>query len=350
MRADVVVVGAGPAGLAAAISARQRGMDVIVVDPHTPPIDKACGEGIMPTGVRLLRDLGVDLQAGRPFLGIALVDHDVIAQAPFLRGPGLAMRRTALSTSLYERAQAVGARFSFGGRVQRVTENASMSQVMLSTGERIDARHVIAADGLHSVLRKRLGVMDERPRTRRFGVRRHFRVAPWSSFVEVYFGDGTEAYVTPLGDDEVGVAILSARVPLSFDAALERFETLRTRLAGAQATSDARGAGPFFQDVTRRQQGRTLLIGDAAGYVDAITGEGLSLAFESARLAVDAIATHRTSYEHAAKRARRSYEVFTRLMLSLSRHAKLRRAAISTLARHPAALSRLLAMSMGDTA
>src|SRR5689334_25022502 len=92
---DVFVAGGGPAGLAAAIAARRRGLDVTLADGARPPIDKACGEGIMPDGVAAARALGVAVD-GVPFRGIRFRDGESTAEATFPRGEGLGMRRTEL--------------------------------------------------------------------------------------------------------------------------------------------------------------------------------------------------------------------------------------------------------------
>ncbi|MCC5691560.1 hypothetical protein, partial [Klebsiella pneumoniae] len=141
---------------------------------------------------------------------------------------------------------------------------------------------LVAADGLHSPLRRAAGLDVESAGPRRFGLRQHFRVAPWGARVEVHFAGGVEAYVTPAGAQRVGVAFLwedGAVERVRFDALLARFPALAERLAGAAPDSAPRGAGPLLRRVRGRVADRFALVGDAAGYVDAVTGEGLSLAF-----------------------------------------------------------------------
>src|ERR1035438_8667229 len=107
---DVFVIGGGPAGLAAAIAARRRGFDVTVADCAVPPIDKACGEGIMPDGLVAARSLGIDLEIApaERFAGIRFCDRDASAEARFPNGYGLGMRRTTLHRHMVELAGAAG--------------------------------------------------------------------------------------------------------------------------------------------------------------------------------------------------------------------------------------------------
>ena len=125
-------------------------------------------------------------------------------------------------------------------------------------------RYLLAADGLHSPTRRSLGLKMCARGPQRFGQRRHYHLRPWSSHVEVHSGSYSEAYVTPVGADLVGVAVLSARrVP--FEEQLNEFPQLRERLANASAATRARGAGPLRQRAVRRVAGRVLLVGDAGG-------------------------------------------------------------------------------------
>jgi flavin-dependent dehydrogenase len=136
-------------------------------------------------------------------------------------------------------------------------------------------------------------------------------VQPWSDLVEVHWTPFGEFYVTPLGDDLVGLALL-ARKNTDFEAALAATPYLVDRLAGAAPASKLRGAGPFRQNTRARVAGRVLLVGDASGYVDAITGEGLRLGFDQARAAVDAIeAGQPRAYEPEWSRITRDFRRLT---------------------------------------
>src|ERR1700748_2336516 len=109
-RMDVAVLGGGPAGLAAALALRQRGCGVALYDGQRPPIDKACGEGLMPEAVRLLRELGLalDERDGASFAGISFHDAHASASAAFSNGRGLSVRRTHLQGRMAARAAEMG--------------------------------------------------------------------------------------------------------------------------------------------------------------------------------------------------------------------------------------------------
>jgi flavin-dependent dehydrogenase len=121
---EVIVVGAGPAGLVAAIAARQRGFDVTVLDARTPPIDKPCGEGILPQGVAALQSLGISLPAEStfPFRGIQFVDAGRCARADFSSAPGFSMRRVKLHQFLLDRAVEAGVELQWGTRVTEIDD------------------------------------------------------------------------------------------------------------------------------------------------------------------------------------------------------------------------------------
>jgi flavin-dependent dehydrogenase len=278
---DVLVVGGGPTGLAAAIGAALAGFETVLLEPRRGVIDKACGEGLMPGALGELARLGVAPQPAQPFAGIRYVDGERSVAATF-RTPGAGLRRTVLHEALGKRAEAVGV-VHREQRADGVRQDASGVE---TAG--IRARWLVAADGLHSPIRRQLGLLLPPRRAPRLGARRHFACARVPDCVEVHLAPGMEAYVTPVSADEVGVAILYAgarRIP--FARLLGRFPALAGRLG--EPRSSERGAGPFEQRVRRRVAGRVLLAGDAAGYLDPLTGEGLHLGFASARLAVESI-------------------------------------------------------------
>jgi flavin-dependent dehydrogenase len=302
--ADILVVGGGPGGLAAALHARAQGLSVIVAEPRDSPIDKACGEGLMPGGLALLASLGVD-PAGLPFRGIAYTDGRRRAEARFRSGVGRGVRRTTLHAALAARAKELDTEW-VSTKVTNVTQDADGV-----TAAGLRARYLVGADGLHSAVRRSAGIESVVGRPRRVGLRRHYPVAPWSEFVEVHWSPYGEAYVTPVEPDLVGVAILSTRK----QAHLNWFPWLARRLAGVTPGAE-RGCGPLRQVVSRRVAGRVLLVGDAAGYEDALTGEGISLAVKQASAAVAAIAADRPeSYERQWHRITRDYRLLTRALV-----------------------------------
>lgn len=326
--ADLLIVGGGPGGLATALHARRQGLSVIVAEPRDGPIDKACGEGLMPGGLAELTSLGVD-PVGMPFHGIAYVSERRRAQAQFRGGPGRGVRRTTLHAALAARAKEQDTDWIRA----RVTKVAQDAHGVSAAGVR--AKWLVAADGLHSQVRRAVGISATAGTPRRYGVRWHYRVPAWSEFVEVHWSRWGEAYVTPVEPDLVGVAILSRGRP-----DLAWFPRLARQLHGAEP-GQPRGCGPLRQVVSRRVAGRVLLVGDAAGYEDALTGEGISLAFKQSAAAVDAIVNERpAAYETAWHRITRDYRLLTRTLVLASTPRPVRRAVVPTCALLPAVFGR----------
>ncbi len=326
---DLLVAGGGPAGLAAAIAGRRAGMRVLVVEPERGVIDKACGEGIMPGGVAALSELGVTLD-GRPFAGVRWVDaqdETLAATGTFPRGRGLGVRRTVLHEALRARAEALGVRWE-EGRIAALDERPS--------------RWLVGADGLRSDVRRLLGVERPARRPARFGMRRHFRIAPWSDRVEVHFADRAEAYVTPVAEDTVGVAFLF-EPHATWRTLLARFPALARKLAHAEPVTRIAGAGPFEHRVVRRVRGRVLLVGDAAGYLDPLTGEGVALGVRSAVAAVSAIVRgDPESYEEEYARLTRRYHLLTSALLRVVRYQGLHASLLGAARALPSVFDRAL--------
>lgn len=320
---DLLVVGGGPGGLATALQARRQGLSVVVAEPRENPIDKACGEGLMPGGLAELTSLGVD-PAGMPFRGIAYVSEHRRAEARFGTGPGRGVRRTTLHAALAARAKEQDTEW-IRTRVTSVEQDA---RGVTAAGVR--AKWLVAADGLHSPVRRAVGIKATTGTPRRHGVRWHYRVPVWSEFVEVHWSRWGEAYVTPVEPDLVGVAVLSRQKP-----EIDWFPTLFPHLADA-TRGPARGCGPLRQVVSRRVAGRVLLVGDAAGYEDALTGEGISLAVKQAAAAVQAIVDDAPeSYETAWQRVTRDYRLLTRGLVLASTPRAVRRAIVPACAALP---------------
>lgn len=328
---DVLVAGGGPAGLATALRAARAGLSVTVRDQRRGVVDKACGEGLMPGALAALLDLGVD-PAGHDLTGIRYLAGTRSAEASFRDGPGRGVRRTTLHASLRAAAQEAGV----------VIEEAAVTDVQQDeTGVDVDgtrARYLVAADGLHSPLRRSLGLEGRPASYRRFGLRRHFTLAPWTSHVEVHWSATAEAYVTPVGPELVGVALMSSTRG-SFDDHLAHFPVLRDRLDGA-AGGGVLGAGPLWQRASARVRGRVLLVGDAAGYVDSLTGEGIALALAQARAAVRAIADDEPArYDREWHLLTRRYRLLTAGLLGATRLQPVRRALVPAADRLPGVFS-----------
>jgi flavin-dependent dehydrogenase len=364
VKVDVAIVGGGPAGLAAAIHAARAGLSVAVFEREELPRDKACGEGLMPKGLQALERLGARAQLSAaewaPIRGIRYVQEDGSALEGRLPGEGgMGVRRTALARVLLEQAHkagvAVHARTAV--RAHRCSESAAVVETDAGAWE---AAVLVAADGLASPRRAQEGLDLPSSRPRRFGLRQHVRLRPWTDCVEVHLSDGLEAYVTPAGEERVGVAFLweDGRVAqhVSWPALLERVPALAARLRDVEVDSTPRGAGPLRRRVRERVRSRFVLLGDAAGYVDAITGEGLSLALVCAEALgaclPDAVAKAGAPaafrpYLAVCRREYRRYALVADGVLSLARHPRVRRAVLAALGMSPDAFSWLLAHTVG---
>jgi len=323
--ADVLVVGGGPVGLAAAIEARLAGLSVSVLEPREGVIDKACGEGLMPGALPLLDRLGINPD-GMPLLGVSYRSATRRADHLFRTGPGRGVRRTTLHAALLSRAQELGVQ-RVVTRVDSVVQDAAGV-----TAGGLRGAWLFGADGLHSTVRRLVGL--ERPvrGARRYGLTRHYELAPWSSFIEVHWTRGAEIYVTPVSPGLVGIAMLGAPRG-DFGSVIAGIPELADRLAGLDSSTKLRGAGPFRQRAARPSSGRVLLLGDASGYVDAITGEGLRLGFEQGRLAVDHV-VGAGDYDRQWRRATRNFRVLTGQLVTAAT-SPLRPAIVPAAARLP---------------
>jgi len=300
---DLLVAGGGPAGLATAIYGANAGLDVVVVERRRGTLDKACGEGMMPHTVAHLDRLGV-APKGMALRGISYLDGEHRVDATFRTGTGRGVRRTVLHEALLHAAVSAGVRFAPGdiGEVRQDDHSVHAGG--------LQARYLAAADGLHSPIRTALGLSQPCRDQRRWGIRRHVQIAPWTDRVEVHWAPGSEAYVTPVADDCVGIAVLSSSRG-GFDRHLSEFPGLIERIHGHPHGPD-RAAGPLRQKARSRTAGRVLLVGDAAGYIDALTGEGMGLAFGGAEALVKCIAAQRPGdYDRQWRTLTRRYRLLT---------------------------------------
>ncbi|RYV50210.1 NAD(P)/FAD-dependent oxidoreductase [Pengzhenrongella frigida] len=332
---DVLVVGGGPIGLAAAIEARLAGLDVVVVEPRAAAIDKACGEGLMPGAVAALARLGV-FPRGHLLTGIGYRGGDRRVDHHFESGWGLGVRRTTLHQALAARATGLGVR-RVVGLVRQIEQDADSV-----TAAGVRGRWLLGCDGLHSNVRRLTGLDQPASPTRgrstrdrrRYGLRQHFHVAPWTDLVEVHWGPAVELYVTPVADDVVGVALLGPP-HVDYAAALDTVPELAERLRGAEPAGSIRGAGPLRQRTARRTAGRVRLVGDASGYVDALTGEGLRVGLAQAAAAV-AHLEDAAGYERAWSASTRDYRALTSALVAVAT-SPLRRAIVPTAVHLPTA-------------
>jgi menaquinone-9 beta-reductase len=342
---DVFIVGGGPAGLAAAIALRAQGFSVTVADPALAPIDKTCGEGLMPDGLAALTRLGIRLNPQHffPFRGIRFVGSGASVDASFPNGTGAGIRRTYLHQALIDRADESGAILLWGVRVKGMSEIG----VMLDGGA-AQCRWVVGADGENSRVRQWAGLESARAASLRFGFRRHYRIAPWTDCVEIYWGAGCQIYVTPIGREEICVVVISRDSHLRLDEVLPMFPELSSRLQSAPVTTTERGAVSATRRLARVFRGRVVLVGDASGSVDAISGEGLRLGFEHGMALASALAAgDLRAYAAAHRRLARRPAFMAALMLSMDRSDWLRRRALRALFSEPRIFASQLAMHVG---
>ncbi len=339
---DLFVAGGGPAGLAAALAARKRGLRVIVADRGQPPIDKACGEGIMPDGVAALREIGVQLTAadGVAFRGIRFLDRELQAEASFPNsGCGFGIRRTRLHEILVRAAEQAGVDLWWQAPVEALEEGS-----VTAGGRSVRCRWIAGADGAHSRVREWCGLQPVWKTERRIGLRQHFRAEPWTDFVEVYWAQNCQAYVTPVGPDEICIALLGTGKEVGVEDLPAVFPKLAARLSGADRVGPARGGMSMCSRFAAVTKGNIALLGDASGTVDAVTGEGLHLAFRQAAALAEALATNDLSfYGIAHARLQKMPQVMARVLLLLDGKERLRRMAFQSLAAVPSLFNGMLA-------
>ncbi len=329
----VAIVGGGPVGLAAALFASRAGMHPVILEARDHDGDKACGEGLMPGVMPLLKNLGLD-PPGRDLLGVSYRQGTTQVDHLFPGAPGRGVRRTALVEAMRAETDRLGVD-RIQARVTGVTQDAAGVRVHCADSDDVAADYVLACDGLHSTIARQLGLV-ARPsrRARRYGLRQHFQRAPWSSMIEVYYAGNAELYITPVADDTVGVAVLGPK-GTSLEQTIAGVPEVRARLHGAVPASTLRGAGPFPHRVRRAQVGRVLLVGDAAGYVDAITGEGLRVGFAQADEAIIALRDgDPSSYPRRWRAVTREFRLLTRGLVVLA-SSPLRRSIVPLASRVP---------------
>jgi flavin-dependent dehydrogenase len=330
---DIFICGGGPAGLATAIAARRKGFAVTVADGARPPIDKACGEGLMPDAIAAAAQLGITIPAAEsfPFRGIRFLGKGVSAAADFQSGRGLAVRRTVLHRALVEQAERAGVTLLWGTPVKSL--------------DRIRARWIVGADGERSRVRAWSGLETSPPRRVRYGFRRHHRMAPWCDYVEVYWGKGLQVYVGPEAADQVCVTSLASDPHVRVEDALQQFPGLRARLAGSEIVSTERGAVTATRKLRAVFRGMVALVGDASGSVDAVTGAGVGLAFQQALALADALSHDcLPEYQRAHHGIMRRRRIMADLLLAMDRWPHIGDRARRALSLGPWVFERLLAL------
>lgn len=374
-----MIVGGGLAGSTCALRLARQGARVALVEKSAFPRDKPCGEGLLPHGVDRLKALGLgeilEKASAQRFRGILYRAHGLEAPGDFKDGAfGRGVRRSILDAEVQRAALASGDVELIRARVEDVsqTEDRVTARFAPQKGAgptAISGRVLIGADGPKSRTRHAIGLDQGPPKRARYAIRRHFALkagTPMPERVEVNVCDGYELYLTPATEGTVGLAALCEHDVMrggSGDKG-ERLDTLisnapaplRDRLAGATPASAPLACGPLRVRTKGVFAGRAVLVGDAAGYVDALTGEGMSLALATGELASTAVADVLAGespaiafkrYARARSSVFRDHAVLTLGLLFLARHPFLVRRAITRLAAEPALFTRLLEVNNG---
>jgi flavin-dependent dehydrogenase len=299
----------------------------------------------MPDALEALSELGIELgaSAGMPIAGVRFLECGHAAEARFSNQTGAGVRRTTLHSVLMEHARQAGVSIFWGAPVRGLARGG-----ILAGDEEVRCRWIVGSDGSQSAMRRAAGLESPSICPRRFGLRRHFRIEPWTDLVEAYWAHGVQAFVTPVGENEIGVAMLSSDSHLRYQDALQLFPALVERLAGSAMISNVRGAVTASRRLDRVVTENLVLLGDASGSVDSVTGLGLAMAFQQAAALGEALAKGDLSW-YAAEHHRlaRRPRVMESVMLAMDRRDNLRRRAIRMLEAEPAHFSSLLAVHTG---
>jgi flavin-dependent dehydrogenase len=386
-RADVVVVGAGPAGAATAILLGLAGHEVLLLDRARFPRDKICGEYLSPEGSRVLDRLGV-LKAveawARPLAGMRIVAPDgttLVGDYPTsgrwrgYRDHALAVPRRLLDATLVERARAL-ARVREAFRVTDLVRDGDrvtgVEGVPAAGGppERITARLVVGADGRASIVARRLGLVRPHRWLRRLALVSYAEgVAHDPVRGEIFIAPPAYSIVNPVGaadDDRVNLSLVvpaaegrrhKADLGGYFDRTVAALPHLRERLGGSHRVGPVRALGPLAYRVAAPRHAGVLLVGDSLGFLDPFTGEGIFTAFRAAELAAEvadgALGTGDLSAPALAPAHARRCAAFAgkeRVAVLLQRLIARRRLAVwvaHRLARRPDALALLMGV-IGD--
>lgn len=311
--ADVIVVGAGPAGASTAWFLTSQGADVLLLDRARFPRDKICSEYLSPQGSRILQAMGalakvedagaaqlagmmVRAPSGQSFRGHFAGAHGFRG----FRDSGLALRRTILDSILLDQARAAGARVREDNRVVDLVRDGAgrAGGVVVSdaAGQRttIGARLVVGADGLRSIVSRRLGLARRSRWPSRIALVAHYSgVAGMGEFGEMHVDRSGYLGLAHVGGGLINVAIV---VPVSrakelAGARAEFFEEwiddrphLRERFAGARQVTPVRATGPFASAVRCAWAPGAAVVGDAADFFDPFTGEGIYAALRGGEM------------------------------------------------------------------
>ncbi len=346
MQPDVLVIGGGPAGIATAIAASLQGLRVTVMDLRKPPIDKPCGEGLLPKAVVALSQLGIELNSDRvfPFSRFSFLDENSLASAR-IQMEAFGVRRTVFHRLLTDRASDLGVTFLWATRVVRLDSGG----VETSAGF-IPCRWLVGADGSVSTVRRLAGLAPRRRARFRFGFRRHYEIAPWTDGVEVHWGEKCQLVITPTGSSEVCLSLFTSNPRLRLSRALDRFPAVARRVAGARPNSTESGAVTFLSKARAVTKGNIALVGDASCTVDGIAGQGLSLAFQQAIHLAEALARgDLAQYAAAHRRLARMPVLTTRLLLGMNASSRFRSKVLRLMAQRPVLFAKMISIHTGES-
>ncbi|MBI3647969.1 MAG: geranylgeranyl reductase family protein [Actinobacteria bacterium] len=321
METDVLVVGAGPGGSAAAYHLARQGIDVTVLERSAFPREKVCGDGITPRGVAAMLRMGVDTaEPGyERVLGLRVYSRSATIELPWpeLRSwpdYGLVRTRHDFDAILASRAQKAGARLvERTEAVQPIVTDGWVTGARIrgteepgEPGSEVRARFVIAADGAASRFAKPAGIRRDVSRPLGIAARRYYRVehrpGPWfESWLDLWEGDlllPGYGWLFPLADGTVnlGAGLLNTFRGFKEVSAQRLFDAFSTMLPQAWGISEDTAAGRVLSGPLPMSFNRIpvavpglLLVGDAAGAVNPFNGEGIAYAMETAEMAAEVI-------------------------------------------------------------
>lgn len=303
---DVAIIGGGPAGTAAAVEARRLGLRAGIWDRNRFPRDKVCGEFISPAALPLLQtEIPQAAAKGEPIFRAGFVSAGGLSRTFHLPRPALGLSRRLLDDALWKAAQAAGVEAHAGESILKAGKGVSGWEIECESGSVRRTRSLIIACGRWW----RIGGLSSPARHERaeraagwVGAKAHFAGIASCGKVEMYFFRGGYCGLAPVEDGGCNVCCLvrrelmrehSARGIRDFSAWLVKLAchpALEARLRGAEQISPIVTTAPVYLARGKAAEGGALLAGDASGFLDPFTGEGISMAMHSGRLAAQAIA------------------------------------------------------------